>query len=594
MESPGPKGIIRKPCRDFRGVIALTRGMFVHLTRAFCGILCVSTYLHAQGEASRLTRFPELDGFPVSFEEDVFPSSGMNVGDIDGDGDLEICFGTRRGALFAYHHTGAVVEGWPVGMEGGWLEATPALVDIDNDGDLEVFVTNGTYLHAFHHDGEPLEGWPVALDHSVHSDATPSIGDLDGDGDYEIVHGAAEYPCLIFAWHHDGTPVDGWPVYIPPGYLNHCDCSAAPALADLEGNGKLEVVVVTRGGQVYVINNDGSDFEGWPVDGIQGMHNYNSPVIGDIDNDGEVDIVVVADYTVFAWDINGNDKPGWPWQEGFSSGVILADLVSDEALEVIANTSNSIYVLDGPTGEVLPGWPQPVGMSVSIAGTVITNDIDSDGEKEILVECWGQHSGVRSTGYVLAYNADGSTVEGFPIVLDSETASLPPLIVDFDLDGDLDICGLTGTYFHAWDLPSYFEADQGDWRMLNHDPFHTNDFGLLLPTEHPIDVGLKPDTVTVHRGESVDLIASFTNRNVIYQPFTTAIFLRMPNGEPFPANPLLGPLSLRLKLLSGVMTEKSLDVPINAPLGDYRLLLPAWTSVYNIMDVDSTIVHVID
>ena len=189
----------------------------------------------------------------------------------------------------------------------------------------------------------------------------------------------------------------------------------------------------------------------------------------------------------------------------------------------------------------------------------------------------------------------------FPINLGIQVPHAPS-IVDLDQDGDLEICTVTDfgyifhgdCYLHVWDLPDTSIKDQGDWRSRNHDSFNTNHPGFLLPTENPIDVDLSPNAVTVPRGGSFNLTATFTNRNVFFQSFDTALFLRLPNGEPYGENPLFGPFSFHQKMLSSRPFTRSLNVPSNAPLGDYRLLLPVGTSIHNIMDMDSTTVHVVE
>ncbi len=556
------------------------------------------------------SRFPELDGFPVFLGEGIPANSSVNVGDIEGDGDLEICFGTGGGYLYVYHHTGVMVDNWPV-QTHAWMYGTPALADLDNDGDLEITIANDTSLYVWHHDATVADGFPVTLTCGVEAQHTPAVGDLDGDGDLEIIHGAYEHPCLVFAWHHDGTLVEGWPVTIPPGGpYDHCDNSSAPALGDLDRDGTLEVIVATDGGQVYVLDHDGTDFPGWPKEDLD-QFGLVSPVIGDIDGDGEVEIVVGSDFSavIYAWDAYGNDKPGWPWDAGWQHlvvGVVLADVAGDSALEVIVNAtypySVNIDVVDGSTGTELPGWPQPDSMEVRGGDPVVVSDIDSDGEKEIVMAAYDDCFNFACQGYILAYNGDGTMVEGFPISLGYELSATSPCIVDLDQDGDLEICTVTDwafifsgdCYLHAWDLPDPIIEDQGDWRFFGHDPFHTNHHGYLLPTENPIDVDLSPDTLTVSRGGSFDLAATFTNRNVLYQSFDTALFLRLPGGQPYSGNPLYGPFSLSLELLSDLQVNRTMTVPSGAPLGDYRLLLPAGTSVHNIMDMDSTIVHVIE
>ncbi|MFQ6104341.1 MAG: FG-GAP repeat domain-containing protein [Candidatus Glassbacteria bacterium] len=169
--------------------------------------------------------------------------------------------------------------------------------------------------------------------------------------------------------------------------------------------------------------------------------------LGDIDADGEVEIVVgTIHQKVYAWDRFGNDKPNWPWEATSSwdvFGVVLADVVGDSALEVIANfgwpDSINIYVLDGVTAAPLPGWPQPEGMSVRGYQSVVVSDIDYDGEKEIVMAGYDACPDFQCSGYVLGYNPDGTMVPGFPISIGYEGAAYAPCIVDLDQDDDLEI-----------------------------------------------------------------------------------------------------------------------------------------------------------
>jgi hypothetical protein len=579
---------------------------------AVISILGVGNALAGQ-DCQNPVPFPELPGFPYHLPYGEAGRTGVSVGDIDGDGDPEICFGTNRENVYVMHHTAVLMDGWPVHVEEDEDYpnfATPSLVDLDDDGNLEILVTNGNFLYGWHYDTTPVEGFPVQLDHQVKTYCSPAIGDLDADGDYEIIHGAIEDPCHVFAWHHDGSYVDGWPVTIPPGELDHCSVFEVVALVDLDKDGKLEVIVSTQGGQIYVLNQNGADFQGWPKENIEPA-TCSSPVAGDIDGDGQMEIVLgTDDHLVYAWNIAGNDKPGWPWSNPYAKitiGLVLADLTGDEALEIITTHFEpgywNIFVIDGRTGTVLPGWPQPEeGDDKRCGDPVAVSDIDNDGEKEIVVAAFDGCINNVCHGYMLAYNPDGTMIPGFPISLGIQVPRAP-CIIDLDQDGDIEICAVTDfgyvfsgdCYVHAWTLPDPLLADQGDWRFKYHDQFHTNHPGFLLPTENPIDVDLSPNVVTVPRGGSFDLTATFTNRNTLYQWFDTALFLRFPNGEPYSGNPLFGPFSFHQKMLSTSRPfTRSLSVPANAPLGDYRLLLPAGTSVHNIMDIDSATVHVIE
>jgi hypothetical protein len=81
-----------------------------------------------------------LLGFPVTYLPDQASQTTQStpaVGDIDGDGRLEILFGDERGRLNAYNHDGTLVAGFPI-QTNGEVRGTPALWDVDRDNLLEV------------------------------------------------------------------------------------------------------------------------------------------------------------------------------------------------------------------------------------------------------------------------------------------------------------------------------------------------------------------------------------------------------------------------------------------------------------------------
>ena len=66
--------------------------------------------------------------------------SSPAIGDIDGDGDMEIVVGCNSGKIYAFDVNGAILPGWPIQTDAE-IYCTPTLVDFDGDGDVEVIVS---------------------------------------------------------------------------------------------------------------------------------------------------------------------------------------------------------------------------------------------------------------------------------------------------------------------------------------------------------------------------------------------------------------------------------------------------------------------
>ncbi|MEM3512382.1 MAG: FG-GAP-like repeat-containing protein, partial [Candidatus Jordarchaeales archaeon] len=160
--------------------------------------------------------------------------------------------------VYAWHHDGSLVNGWPK-QTGYYVVSSPALGDLDGDGDIEVVVGSGDgKVYAWHHDGSLVNGWPKKTGNSV--DSSPALGDLDGDGDLEVVVGSNDRN--VYAWHHDGSLVNGWPKQTGDIVWS------SPALGDIDGDGNIEVVVGSDDFNVYVFDCPGENITitmPWPM-----------------------------------------------------------------------------------------------------------------------------------------------------------------------------------------------------------------------------------------------------------------------------------------------------------------------------------------
>ena len=165
---------------------------------------------YANGGSSTSPSFSEQTGNSNPFDGvDVGYSSAPTFADIDGDGDMDAFMGEYDGTLSYYKNTGSSTSATlTVQSDADTLfksdvgtNSTPVLVDIDRDGDLDVFIgagdgtiyyytnTGSSTAHSF----SPQSGSDnplAAID--VGESATPAFVDIDGDGDMDLFIGENE------------------------------------------------------------------------------------------------------------------------------------------------------------------------------------------------------------------------------------------------------------------------------------------------------------------------------------------------------------------------------------------------------------------
>lgn len=266
----------------------------------------------------------EMDGWPQIIPRES--ESSPAVGDLDGDGDPEIVVGCGAtatgpgqepgpGLILAWHLSGIPVEGYPIsGFHS--VNSTPVIADIDGDGYQDVIVrckfqdSNINGVHVFDRNGNEVPGFPAEVI-SGHPDAACAIGDIDGDGDIEIAFGSIEAVDLgrVYAWHHDGTPVAGFPQLVGATWVE-----GSVAIGDVSGDGLADIVATTNGltgdpGRVVAFDYQGNVVADFPLfsDPDDLFTTFEcSPAVLDIDGDGDNEIIAGNhDGKVYCWDTPG-------------------------------------------------------------------------------------------------------------------------------------------------------------------------------------------------------------------------------------------------------------------------------------------------
>jgi len=160
--------------------------------------------------------------------------------------------------------------------------------------------------------------------------SSPAVADLDGNGTVEVAVGSLDgYLYLLDARL---TTLPGWPKYSAGGF------HGSPAVTDLDGDGELEVLASAEAGTLYAWNSDGSAVPGWPVE--LGYRSWASPTVL---RDGNVAIGGLRKLMVFAPD--GSAATGWPQaQSGWASATVAAapDLLAVTTIATGRETGGSL------------------------------------------------------------------------------------------------------------------------------------------------------------------------------------------------------------------------------------------------------------
>lgn len=160
--------------------------------------------------------------------------------DLDGDGVKEIFTTTPDGQLIIWNPDGTQNKTLSIGTGS---HGAPMVADLNNDGTDEFVI--GHYdgkVSVYDFNGKLKPGFPFSQgSHSIFG--APVILDIDGDGEPDIIYTASNPGAeglqagYVMAINSKGQPLKGYPKYVGK-------VVARPTFADLNGNGKLELIVV--------------------------------------------------------------------------------------------------------------------------------------------------------------------------------------------------------------------------------------------------------------------------------------------------------------------------------------------------------------
>lgn len=436
-------------------------------------------------------------------------------------------------------------EGWPINIEGSaWEEddgmhhlwigmLSPVIEDLESDGDKELVVLTQTRprrLYILEHNGEIRSN--IDLDCSVDARYFPSIinlydnlnkeiiilcfgednpkmlvfnnngnlireidlqyrwngplydaavlEDINRDGSIEIIYGGwrsgRDNPgSYLVVLNSEGEILDGFPVQLENVQYSTPN---TPAIGNLDDDGDLEIVVISHRNRGEVLSNirtyDSNGELLWSQE-IESIVN-NDPVIGDLDNDGYNEIIFASEIGIHILNRFGdyilNLELGDPSP---TSQVALGDLDEDDDLEIIFGYDYNLYAIHHDGDEIFSYETDWFAHHPPLIG-----DINGDNSLDIIF---------NSDNDIYALNSEGELLDDFPIEIDTIAYSSPS-IDDIDDDGDVElITSSTWLYpnvergiIHVWDLEGEYDSSKMPWKIYQHDTQHTGRYESIKYT----------------------------------------------------------------------------------------------------------------
>ncbi|HYV91681.1 MAG TPA: MopE-related protein [Chitinophagales bacterium] len=242
---------------------------------------------------------------------DIGYRSTSALADLDGDGDLDLLAGEGEGNFFYFQNIGtpsapafAAAQTNPFGLTDLGYWSIPSFVDLDGDGDIDLMASEdyGNYFY-FQNTGTiaapafaGAQGNPFGLsDHGYR--AASAFGDLDGDGDLDLISGSGSGN--FFYMQNTGiASAPDFPVaQTNPFGLTFIATNTSPAFADLDNDGDIDMITGSGSGNFFYMQNTGTTAapafavaQTNPF-GLTAIGSVVYPAFGDLDNDGDMDMI---------------------------------------------------------------------------------------------------------------------------------------------------------------------------------------------------------------------------------------------------------------------------------------------------------------
>jgi hypothetical protein len=449
---------------------------------------------------------------------------GLALADMDNDGDLDVTTaemhqGGDPDEVKVYVNADGSGTSWTKTIVATTGAHNIRVIDIGNDGDLDIFGTNWS--------GPPrVDLWesqiavPPSLDTWTYIEADNlrdaqyfglAARDATGDGFSDIASGAYFYrnPAgeMAGAWTRTSLPLGvdallmldvdddqfadviamdstGAVLWLEStdaigsawnttsighlGAADHGISSQGYAIAQVVPGGKPEVIINVPGGLFYLEVPAVPDAGNWPRTTITTTNYPEGISAADLDADGDLDIVGTSDgIEIVWWENPGTGGGEWvsfvvgSLPSAYADRFHAADLNGDGRRDIAVSAANGeadgLYWFEAPPDPRSGGWIRRMIVSQNTTNSMDAADLDRDGDIDLVS---GEHRGTRK---VAIWENDGAGAFAEHVIDAGKESHLGARLFDLDGDGDLDIVSIAWDeyqYLHVWRNDSPRSADR--------------------------------------------------------------------------------------------------------------------------------------